>query len=117
VSALLDDGDDELAWDAASRSVSDELGQDLLLRLADRRQLSHPAEALIVYTRVVDEILVETDRRAYRRAVQILKHARVAAQAAGETDAFAANVARLREVHRRRPTFIATLDKARLTDT
>ena len=117
VSALLDDGDDELAWDAAGRSVSDELGQDLLLRLADRRQLSHPSEALIVYTRVVDEILVETDRRAYRRAVQILKHARAAAQAAGETDAFAANVARLREVHRRRPTFIATLDKAKLTDT
>ena len=117
VSALLDDGDDALAWDAASRSVSDELGQDLLLRLADRRQLSHPSEALTVYTRVVDEILVETDRRAYRRAVQILKHARAAAQAAGETDAFAANVARLREVHRRRPTFIATLDKAKFTDT
>ncbi len=116
VSALLDDGDDELAWDAASRSVSDELGQDLLLRLADRRQLSHPCEALLVYTRMVDEILVETDRRAYRRAVQILKQARAAAQAAGETDAFAANVARLREVHRRRPTFIATLDKAKLTN-
>ncbi len=117
VSVLLDDGDDELAWQAAGRSVSDELGQDLLLRLADRRQLSHPSEALTVYTRVVDEVLVETDRRAYRRAVQILKHARAAAQTAGETDAFAANVARLREVHRRRPTFVATLDKAKLTDT
>jgi uncharacterized Zn finger protein len=98
--------------DATRRSV-DEIGQDLL-RLVDRRQLSHPSEALIVFTRVVDEILVETDRRAYRRAVQILKHAHTAAQAAGETDAFAANVARLREVHRRRPTFITTLDKAKL---
>jgi len=117
VSVLLDDGDDELAWEAASRCGSDEIDQDLLLRLANRRQLSHPAEALTVYTRVVDAILVETDRRAYRRAVQILKQAHVAAHAAGETDAFAANVARLREVHRRRPTFIATLDKARLTDT
>jgi hypothetical protein len=117
VSVLLDDGDDELASNAASRSASDELGHDLLLRLADRRQSSHPSEAPIVCTRVVDEILVETDRRAYRRAVQILKHARVAAQAAGETDAFATNLARLHEVHRRRPTFIATLDKAKLTDT
>jgi hypothetical protein len=117
VSALLDDGDDELASNAASRSASDELGHDLLLRLADRRQSSHPSEAPIVCTRVVDEILVETDRRAYRRDVQILKHARVAAQAAGETDAFATNLARLHEVHRRRPTFIATLDKAKLTDT
>ncbi len=116
ISVLLDDGDDELAWNAASRSASDELDQELLLRLADRRQSSHPSEALIVYTRVVDEILVETDRRAYRRAVQILKQARAAAQAAGETDAFEANVARLRELHRRRPTFIATLDKAKLND-
>ena len=116
VSVLLDDGDDALAWDAAGRSASDELGQDLRLRLADRRQGSHPGEALVVYTCVVDEILVETDRRAYRRAVQILARARAAAQAAGETDAFAANVARLREIHRRRPTFIATLDKAKLTD-
>ncbi len=57
----------------------------------------------------VDEILVETDRRAYRRAVQILKHARAAAQAAGETDALAANVARLREVHRRRPTYTCSV--------
>ncbi len=117
VSVLLDDGDDGLAWEAASRSGFDEIGQDLLLRLADRRQLSHPGEALAVYARVVDEILVETDRRAYRRAVRILKQARVAAHNAGETDAFAANVARLREVHRRRPTFIATLDAAKLTDT
>ena len=117
VSVLLDDGDDELAWEAAGGCGSDEIDQDLLLRLADRRQLSHPAEALMVYTRAVDAILIETDRRAYRRAVQILKQARVAAHAAGETDAFTANVARLREVHRRRPTFIATLDKARLTDT
>jgi len=116
VSVLLDDGDDELAWEAASRSVHAEIGQELLLRLADRRQSSHPSEALTVYTRVVDEILVETDRRAYRRAVQILKQARAAARAAGETDAFEANVARLREVHRRRPRFIATLDTAKLTD-
>ena len=101
---------------APSDCVHAEIGQELLLRLADRRQSSHPSEALTVYTRMVDEILVETDRRAYRRAVQILKQARAAAHAAGETDAFAANVARLREVHRRRPTFIATLDKAKLTD-
>ena len=78
VSVLLDDGDDELAWEAASRSVHAEFGQELLLRLADRRQSSHPSEALTVYTRVVDEILVETDRRAYRRAVQILKQAHAA---------------------------------------
>ncbi len=64
-----------------------------------------------------DEFDEATDRFTYRRAVLILKQAHAAAQAAGETDAFAANVARLREVHRRRPTFIATLDKAKLTDT
>ncbi len=60
----------------------------------------------------MDELLVETGRRAYARAVPVLKNARRAADAAGQVDWFAAQIAGLREQHRRRPTLIAMLDKA-----
>lgn len=115
VAVLLDDGDDDIGW-AAATETPDAIDRDLWMRLAERRQPSHPGQALAVYQRVVDEILVQTDRRAYQHAVRVLKQARAAAEAAHQTDAFAANLARLRDVHRRRPTFIATLDKAKFTD-
>jgi len=44
----------------------------------------------------------------------MLKRARRAAHAAGQSDAFATTLADLRERHRRRPTLIAMLDKAAL---
>lgn len=116
VSVLLDDGDDDLAWETAAADAADEIDSELWLRLAERREVSRPGEALAVYERAIDETLEETGRRAYQRAARILKKARAAAQAAGETERFAANVARLRETHRRRPAFLATLDKAKLTD-
>ena len=79
-----------------------------------KRETQSPADALAVTWRVVDDVLQETDRRAYAAAVKILKRARTAAQTAGELDAFTQDVARLRERHRRRPTLIAMLDKAGL---
>ena len=114
VSVLLGDGDDELAWATATASAAD-MDRDLWLRLAERRALTHPSDAVAVYERVVDEVLKSADRRAYQEAARILKKARSAAQAAGELDAFCATVARLREKHRRRPTLIAILDRANLT--
>jgi hypothetical protein len=115
IDALLRDGDNQLAWNTATAAEPDELGADLWLRLAESREADRPADAVAVYQRVADEVLETTNRRAYASAVRILKRARTTAQAAGETDAFADNVARLRELHRRRPTLIAMLDKAGLT--
>lgn len=112
VMALLGDGADELAWQTASETDSDELGSDLWLQLAERRQTSHPVEALAIYERLVDEALLTADRRAYATALRILKKACDAAAAAGTPDAFTATVARLRAVHYRRPALIAMLDKA-----
>jgi uncharacterized Zn finger protein len=114
VDALLRDGDAKLAWDTAVAAPPEQLGDDQWLRLAEGREADQPGDALAVYQRVVDEILPETDRRAYARAVRILKRARAAAQAAGELDAFTDHIGRLREQHRRRPTLIAMLDKASL---
>lgn len=114
VGALLSDGDQGLAWEEAVGAPADEIDADLWLRLAEAREADHPGDALAVYKRVADEVLLETDRRAYARAVRILKRARAAATAAGHDDDLTAHISRLRAQHRRRPTLIAMLDKAKL---
>ncbi|MHB8660310.1 MAG: hypothetical protein ACYC91_20735 [Solirubrobacteraceae bacterium] len=117
IEALLADGDPELAWYTAVSVPPDELDPDQWLRLAATREVEFPSDALAVYQRIVDEVLLTTDRRAYASAVRILKRARSVAQTAGELRAFTSNVARLREAHRRRPTLIKMLDKAGLIGT
>ena len=112
VVALLDEGELELAWDAAV--AAPELGADLWLRLAEACEPHRPADALAVYQRVADKVLEQADRRAYRRAAKILQRARSAAEVADQLDAFNTFLARLREQHRRRPTLIEILDKAQL---
>jgi hypothetical protein len=112
IEALLSDEDSELAWQTAMTGPIDELSSDRWLRLASAREPHQPDEALTVYLRVVDEVLVTTDRRAYASAIRILKQARTAAAAAGDPEAFQQHIADLREHHRRRPTLIAMLDKA-----
>jgi len=67
-----------------------------------------------VYLRLADLQLETTGKAAYVRAVAILKKAAQAARAASREGEFAAHLAALRETHRRRLTFLAVLDKARL---
>ncbi|MDA8301908.1 MAG: hypothetical protein M0005_10280 [Actinomycetota bacterium] len=76
------------------------------MRLAEAREASAPGDALDIYLQLVDFQLETTGKAAYVRAVGILKKAAQAARAADRQGEFAA--------HRRRPTFIAVLDKARL---
>jgi hypothetical protein len=80
VDALLSDGDPELAWETAVANPDWDPGSHRWLRLAESHETQSPADALAVYWRVVDDVLQETDRRAYAAAVKILKRARTAAQ-------------------------------------
>ncbi|MBA2348667.1 MAG: hypothetical protein H0V81_10270 [Solirubrobacterales bacterium] len=114
IEAMLSDGDGALAWETAVAATEHTVGDELWLRLAETREGEHPADAVLVYRRVVEHVLETTGRGAYLRAVRILKRAADAARAAGESDAFAAYTLDLRERHRRRPTLIVLLDKARL---
>lgn len=114
VDALLGDGEIELAWSVADAAPQDALGSDLWIRLAESSERDRPADALVVYQRIADEVLERADRRAYRSAARILQRAKGAAQAADMLDEFGEYLARLREQHRRRPTLIAILDKAGL---
>ena len=114
VDALLNDDEAELAWQTATALPAPDLGDQAWLRLAEARQKTHPAQALLVYWRLIDSALQTADRRAYAAAVRLLKRARDAAAAAGEVGAFQARLAALEERHRRRPSLIAMLSKAKL---
>lgn len=67
-----------------------------------------------VYLRLIESTLRTADRRAYRSAAKQLKRMQRAASAATLSEEFDGHLAALREKHRRRPTFIAILDKAGL---
>ncbi len=114
VDVLLADGEPEAAWQVPGTHPDWDPGPQRWLRLAEAREASAPGDALDVYLRLADFQLETTGKAAYVRAVAILKKAAQAARAADRQDEFAAHLAALRETHRRRPTFIAVLDNARL---
>jgi len=112
VDVLLDDGESDAAWVLATAEPAWEVGEHRWKSLAEARESSHPADAMAVWFRLVDEALVTADKRAYQAAVRYLKAAKKAAVAAGAMVEFEVRVAGLRETHRRRPSLIARLDKA-----
>ena len=114
VDVLLADGEPEAAWQVPGAHPEWDPGPQRWMRLAEAREASAPGDALDVYLRLADLQLEATGKAAYVRAVAILKKAAQAARAADRQGAFTAHLTALRETHRRRPTFIAVLDKARL---
>lgn len=113
VDALLADGDADEAWDVATAGDR-EIASTQLLRLAEAREPTAPADAMAVYLRLADDVLARADKRAYRDAVRHLKAARRAATAADRLDEFTEHLTDLRERNRRRPSFMTMLDKAGL---
>ena len=112
VDVLLDDGEPDAAWALATAEPAWEAGEHRWKRLAETRASTHPADAMAVWFRLVDEVLVTADKRAYQAAVGYLQAAKKAATAADAMVEFEVRFAGLREMHRRRPSLIARLDKA-----
>lgn len=113
IDALLADGESDEAWVVAT-SADREVAASQRLRLAEAREPTAPADAMGVYLYLADEVLVQADKRAYRDAVRHLKAARRAATAAGRPAELTEHLTGLRERNRRRPSFMAMLDKAGL---
>ena len=113
VDALLAEGDAEQAWQAGTLG---DWSPDSRLwkRLAEAREPTDPSDAMAVYLRLAEGVLVEANKAAYRDAVRHLNAARRAATAAGLLAEFETKLTALRQQHHRRPTLITMLDKARL---
>lgn len=113
VDALLADGEPAEAWTVATTGDHG-LAASQWLRLAEAREPTVPGDAMVVYLDLADGALVATGKRAYRDAVRNLKAARRAATTAERVPEFVEHLAGVRERNRRRPTFMAMLDKAGL---
>lgn len=113
IDVLLADGEPEEAWRVATDPSCEPTAAQWQI-LAEAREVEEPADAMAVYLRLADDVLEQSDKRAYRAAVRLLNAARRAATAAGRADEFDEHLGGVRERNRRRPTCIAMLDKAGL---
>lgn len=110
VEIALGDGDLDAAWAAA-----DEFGAgDAWSRLADASKDSCPMRAVGLHLAALRPKLERADPRTYAEVAKQLVTMRAFYEAGGALDEFEALLGDLRETYRRRPTFIAALDKARL---
>ncbi|WP_157557530.1 SWIM zinc finger family protein [Intrasporangium oryzae] len=110
VEIFLGDGDLEAAWGAA-----DEFGPgDAWSRLAEASKEVRPMQAVALHLAALRPKLERADPRMYAEVAKQLVTMRAFYEAGGALDAFEALIRELRETYRRRPTFIAALDRARL---
>lgn len=106
VRVFLWEHDGEAAWREAQEGGC---SADLWLQLARIREVEHPREALAVYLRHVDHILIDTGDRAYSEAVKLLPRIREAMNRVG--DDFASYLTSLRDIHKRRRKLLEMIDR------
>ncbi|MER5445414.1 hypothetical protein ABT065_07225 [Streptomyces sp. NPDC002764] len=107
VDALIDDQDDEAAWEAAHGIGAD--GRQWRT-LADRVRVSRPADALGVYLRLAEPLLGQTGNTIYEQLVGLLVNVRDCHRLLGTQEDFAAYVIALRGAHRRKRNLMRLMD-------
>ena len=107
VDALLDDGDLDAAWAAAT----DVAPESQWLRLADASITSRPADALAVYLKAIRPLKNQTGDNNYRRMAGLQLSARACHQALGTADEFRRYVALLRVEQKRKRNLMKILDQ------
>ncbi|MFE0646870.1 SWIM zinc finger domain-containing protein [Streptomyces sp. NPDC058877] len=108
VDALLDDGEVDAAWQAATEHGAHD-GQ--WLALADRTRPTRPADALTVYLRLAARLTRETGNRAYEQLVSLLLSIRDCHHRLGTPDDFTAYVTDLRTAQKRKRNLMRLLDE------
>jgi uncharacterized Zn finger protein len=83
----------------------------LWLKLAEKREESHPHDALAVYRKHIARVLTQADSRGYDEAVCFIGKMRKLMMDTGASTAFARDVAELRALNRRKRNFIKLLDQ------
>jgi len=111
VHVLLWEGDVEAAWRAAHDGGC---AEGLWPVLARRRAEQHPADAVPVLRRHVDEVIASGGRDAYERAAALITELGTYHGRLGTSAEFADYVRTLRRANSRRRNLLAALDRAKL---
>ncbi|THA57236.1 SWIM zinc finger domain-containing protein [Streptomyces sp. A1136] len=108
IDALLDDGDVEAAWQAATETGADDRQW---LTLADRSRPGRPADALRVYLRLIEPLLKETGNAVYEQVASLLLGMRACHQRLRTQADFMEYVTALRAAHKRKRNLMRLLDE------
>ncbi len=110
IDVLLDEGGITAAWAAAPGTASDAQW----LRLADLVIETRPADALVVYLRLIEALRRQAGDGVYERMAQLLVSARECHDRLGTRPAFDAYLRALREDQKRKRRLIRVLDAHQL---
>ncbi|MFJ8013300.1 SWIM zinc finger domain-containing protein [Streptomyces sp. NPDC096339] len=108
IDALLDDGDLDAAWAAATEGHADD---SQWLTLADRTREHRPADALTIYLRLIGPLLTRTGNATYEHLTQLLLSARTCHRALDTEDEFTTYMTTLRTDQKRKRKLTALLDR------
>ena len=107
IEVLVAEDESDAAWAAA---VEFDAPHRTLLRLAELRAATHPADAVPVYRRELEEQIEAMTRESYRAAVDRMVRLRELYRRLGAPEEFAALLAGVRDAHRAKGSLIADLD-------
>ncbi|MCX5334570.1 SWIM zinc finger domain-containing protein [Streptomyces sp. NBC_00140] len=108
VDALLDDKDNEAAWEAATHCGADDRQW---LALADRVRATRPADALAVYLRLAEPLIGQTGNAVYAELVGLLVSIRECHRLLGTQDELTAYVTALRGAHGRKRNLMRLMEQ------
>ena len=109
---ILDhDGRDEEAWDTM---IEHGCHHELAMRLANKREATHPLDAIAVYERDVEQLIDRKNKTAYRAAVRQLRHIHTLATLADQPEVATKVIDRVGTEHRLKRTLMGFLDAAAL---
>ncbi|MFJ4620443.1 SWIM zinc finger domain-containing protein [Streptomyces sp. NPDC088812] len=108
IDALLDDGDVDAAWRAATETGADERQW---LTLADQSRVDRPADALDVYLRLAEPLTRQTGNAAYEQLVSLLLNIRDCHRHLGTPNEFTPYVTALRTAQRRKRNLLRMMDE------
>jgi tetratricopeptide (TPR) repeat protein len=111
VRTLLDKERHEDAWRAAQRYHS---SLPVLLELAQLREATCPADALVVYKKYIDHLIEQKDAAHYEQAAKHLRKVRLLHRKAGTPEEFAPYLAGLVDAHKRKARLLAEIRQARI---
>lgn len=114
IGVLLGENELDQAWQVAVEHA-DVVHESRWHQLIDLRQPGHPADVVAPWQRLIEQRLgMSNDKYRYAKAVKMLRRLRDAYRAAGDESGFSGLLDDLRGRHKRKTSFIAKLDRAKL---
>jgi uncharacterized Zn finger protein len=108
VEIFLSEAQEDLAWQEAQTGGC---SKQLWLKLADRRQRTHPDDALPIYQREIDYLIQQTNNPAYAEAVSLLHKVHDLRVRLNQPTDFTTLVDHLRKTYKAKRNFIALLNR------